>query len=113
MFIILVFKTPKPPKSLGRQTPRGPPDRGTREIGREKVGNPPPLAWGPHMCIPWCCKEENPIHNFEVSLPSQWGEAAPPNLARLRCDNPSPEGFESSCTSNGLKQKVVRHPVGS
>src|SRR5436190_13202605 len=29
--------------------------------------------------------------------------AAPPNLIRLKCGNPSPEGLESSRTSNGLK----------
>src|SRR5438128_124223 len=28
--------------------------------------------------------------------------AAPPNLVRFKCDNPSPEGLESSRTSNGL-----------
>ena len=29
--------------------------------------------------------------------------AAPPKLIRFKCDNPSPEGLESSRTSNGLK----------
>src|SRR6266540_5702403 len=29
--------------------------------------------------------------------------AAPPNLIRFKCGNPSPEGLESSRTSNGLK----------
>src|SRR6266498_5013936 len=29
---------------------------------------------------------------------------APPDLIRFKCDNPSPEGLESSRTSNGLKQ---------
>src|SRR5438128_333215 len=39
--------------------------------------------------------------------------AAPPELARFKCDNPSPEGLESSRTTNELKWKAFRHPVGS
>src|SRR5438128_899114 len=31
--------------------------------------------------------------------------AAPPNLVRFKCDNPSPEGLEPSHTSNGLNRR--------
>src|SRR6266508_3501471 len=36
----------------------------------------------------------------------------PLELIRLKCDYPAPEGLESSRTSNGPTQKVVRHPRG-
>src|SRR6266498_4699315 len=36
--------------------------------------------------------------------------AAPPNLIRFKCDNPSPEGLESSRTSNGLNRRPSSIP---
>src|SRR6266540_3073866 len=39
--------------------PRGPPDRGTREIEPGRVGNPSPLAWGPRMCIKWVVRRKS------------------------------------------------------
>src|SRR5438128_10940712 len=36
--------------------------------------------------------------------------AAPSNLIRFKCDNPSPEGLESSRTSNGLNRMLSGIP---
>src|SRR6266540_1075496 len=36
--------------------------------------------------------------------------AAPPNLIRFKCDNPSPEGLESFLTSNGLNGRLTDIP---
>src|SRR6266498_4164309 len=37
----------------------------------------------------------------------------PLELIRLKCDYRTPEGLESSRTSNGPTQKAVRHPRGT
>src|SRR5438105_2097026 len=37
---------------------RGPPERRTREIERERVENLCPLAWGLRMCIQWVVRRK-------------------------------------------------------
>src|SRR5438105_2097032 len=38
---------------------RGPPERRTREIERERVENLCPLAWGLRMCIQWVVRRKS------------------------------------------------------
>src|SRR5205809_6676764 len=49
------------------------------------------------------CENENRLLPNDVLVLRNEAVAAPLNLTRFKCDNPSPEGLESSRTSNGLK----------
>src|SRR6266511_4412823 len=63
--------------------------------------------------VSWLVDESGGDSRLSLDFCGLFFVVAPPDLIRFKCDNPSPEGLESSRTSNGLKQKAVRHPVGS